>query len=250
MSLQLPEALRHVLPVARWEPWQAGRDGAALWRSSRYVIKVQPLRPAPAGSLRDERERLRWFAGRLPVPALVGYAEEAGQEYLAMTRLPGIPLRHPDALLHPERVVDLLARALRELHALPVRDCPFNMSLPVVLRAAAERASAASPESQGALAQRQKLAEALRERPAREDLVVTHGDAVLDNFILDGEWLTGMVDVGRAGLADRHTDLALAYASLHARLGAQVAETFLDQYGRALIDAGKLDYYRRLGELA
>ncbi|MDL2343320.1 aminoglycoside 3'-phosphotransferase [Deinococcus sp. MIMF12] len=251
----LPDALRRVLPAARWEPVTGGRSGAGVWRSQKYVVKVQPRGGLPVSTLLQERERLRWLAGRVPVPTVVGYEVTPTHEFLAMTRLPGIPMSHPDALLHPERVVDLLARALRELHALPGRDCPFTMTLPVTLRLARERVEAGEvdesdfdDERQGWTAAR-VWNELVRTRPGEEDVVVTHGDPCLPNLILNGEYVEGFVDVGRAGLADRHADLALTHRSLTGNLSRDHAERFLDLYGRALVDERKLAYYRLLDEL-
>ena len=141
-SLILPGPLRRVLPAARWERVTLGQSGAGVWRSTKYVVKVQERGGTPVTTLQQERERLRWFQGRVPVPQVVGYEVTPEHEYLAMTRLPGIPLSDPDATLHPERVVTLLARALRELHALPIRECPFRMTLDVTLRLAREQVQA------------------------------------------------------------------------------------------------------------
>ena len=94
------------------------------------------------------------------------------------------------------------------------------------------------------------LARLVKQRPQTEDVVVTHGDACLPNFIVQGEYVEGLVDVGRAGLADRHTDLALAVRSIRRNLGARWVDPFLDTYGRELVDGGKLEYYAALDELA
>lgn len=254
MTLTLPDALRRVLPAARWERVTHGESGAGVWRSQRYVVKVQARGGLPASSLLQERERLRWLAGRVPVPTVVGYERAETHEYLAVTRLPGLPMSDPDALLHPGRVVSLLARALRELHALPVRECPFTMTLPVTLRLARERVAAGlvdetdfDDERRGRSAA-EVFSELVRTRPDSEDLVVTHGDACLPNLIVSGEYVEGFVDVGRAGIADRHADLALAHRSLTRNLGPEYAERFLDTYGRPLVNERKLAYYRLLDE--
>ena len=250
----LPDSLRRVLPAARWEAVTDGQSGAGVWRSSRFVLKIlnrtQLDRPLHAEAL-----RLRWAAGRIPVPTVVAYDVDGEREYLATTRIPGLPLHHPDALLHPERVTDLLARALRELHAQPVRDCPFNASLNVRLREAREHVAAGAvdesdfdDERAGWTAQ-QVWNEALRTRPGGEDLVLTHGDACLPNLILDGEFIGGFVDVGRLGIADRHADLGLAHRSLSFNIGPDAAEHFLDIYGRELVNVEKLKYYCLLDEL-
>ncbi|ACO47191.2 putative kanamycin kinase (aminoglycoside 3-phosphotransferase) (neomycin-kanamycin phosphotransferase) [Deinococcus deserti VCD115] len=253
--LALPESLKRVLPAARWERVSLGESGAGVWRSTRYVVKVQTRSAAPVSTLQQERERLRFFAGRVPVPRVIGYETHGDTEYLAMTRVPGIPMSDPDATLHPERVVTLLARALRELHALPLRDCPFNMTLAYTLHVARERVEAGVVDEADFDSHRQGRSavsvfnELVRCRPETEDLVVTHGDACLPNFIISGEFVEGLVDVGRAGLADRHADLALAWRSVQYNLGETYAGMFLDLYGPALVDQSRLDYYALLDEL-
>ncbi|WP_425146003.1 APH(3') family aminoglycoside O-phosphotransferase [Deinococcus sp.] len=250
----LPESLRRILPAVRWETVSDGLSGAGVWRSSRFVLKVMERRTLDR-PLHAEALRLRWAAGRIPVPELVAYEVDEEREYLAMTRLPGMALHHPDALLHPERVTELLARALRELHALPLRDCPFNASLGVRLREAREQVEAGRVDEADFDAERagwtaaQVWNELLRTRPAGEDLVLTHGDACLPNLLLDGEYIAGFVDVGRLGIADRHADLSLAHRSLSFNIGPEMAERFLHIYGRELVDPAKLKYYRLLDEL-
>lgn len=253
----IPDALKSVLPAARWEEVRVGRSGDRVYRSSRHVLKVRARDEVelPFQTLFAERERLRWLRGRVPVPAVAAYHADASHEYLATERVRGIDLSHPDAALHAERNTDLLARALRELHALPVRDCPFDASLRVRLAEARARVDAAlvdesdfDEERLGRTA-RSVYDELLRTRPEREDLVVTHGDASLPNVIVSGEFVEGFVDVGRSGIADRHTDLALAARSVEYNYGAPYAELFLDTYGRALVDPAKLAYYRLLDEM-
>lgn len=254
-SLDLPDALRRTLPAARWERVTLGQSGAGVWRSSRFVVKVQARADTPVTTLQQERERLRWFQGRLPAPQVVAFEVTPEREYLAMTRLPGIPLSDPDATLHPERVVNLLARALRELHALPLRDCPFRMTLDVTLRLAREQVQAGNVDETDFDDERagrtavSVFNDLVRTRPAAEDLVVTHGDACLPNFILNGTHLAGVVDVGRAGIADRHADLALAWRSTRHNLGDDWAERLLDEYGRDLVDMDRVAYYTLLDEL-
>jgi streptomycin 3"-kinase len=55
----------------------------------------------------------------------------------------------------------------------------------------------------------------LRLEPEAADRVVCHGDLCLPNILLDPETLevSGFVDLGRLGVADRHADLSLLLAS-------------------------------------
>lgn len=245
-KLELPEGLRRVLPAARWERLESDETVVQVWRSQRYQVKVRALAEASGSSLQQERERLRWLIGRIPLPELVGHEVTDTHEYLATTRLRGIPLDHPDALLHSERLVSLLARALREIHALPLRECPFDMSLRRQLALARHGIQTQAIQLEHAVALFNELA---RQRPSTEDLVVTHGQAVLSSFVVHGEWLEGVLNVGTLGIADRHVDLTCAYQSIKKHLNEALAEQFLDNYGRELVQSERLEYYRKLEEL-
>ena len=63
--------------------------------------------------------------------------------------------------------------------------------------------------------------------------------------------VTGVIDVGRLGVADRWSDLALTTRSLEGDLnpqyGAGAADRFLNRYG-VPHDPGKNDFYRLLDE--
>ena len=252
MPLTLPPELRKILPAARWED-VSGESGARVWRSQKYIVKVQAL--GRLESLRTEQTKLRWLVGRIPVPYVIAYATDEASEYLVTARLPGLPLHHPDALLHARRNAALLARVLRELHALPIRECPFNESLAVKLRQARERVQLGlvieADFDEGRLGQSaaQLLAQLVRTRPASEDLVVAHGDACLPNFLVAGEYIEGVLDVGRLGIADRHIDLVCALYSLRRNAHEDAAEYFLNTYGREFVDPVKLEYYQLLSGL-
>ena len=267
MKPNWPPELRTILPAARWED-VSGESGAQVWRSQKYIVKVQAL--GRLESLRTEQTKLRWLAGRVPVPRVIAYATDEASEYLVTARLPGVALHHPDALLHARRNAALLARALRQLHALPIRECPFNESLAVKLRWARERVQLGLVDEADFDAERlgqsaaQVLVKLVRTRPASEDLVIAHGDACLPNFLVSGEYIEGVLDVGRLGIADRHQDLALACRSLRRNEDDDVVEHgldqhgldqygldqhFLDTYGRELVDPAKLEYYQTLDEL-
>ena len=43
---------------------------------------------------------------------------------------------------------------------------------------------------------------------------MSHGDFCLPNFLLKDDSLTGVIDLGRAGVADKWCDIALCYRSL------------------------------------
>ncbi|HHV41510.1 MAG TPA: phosphotransferase [Clostridiaceae bacterium] len=94
--------------------------------------------------------------------------------------------------------------------------------------------------------------ESIRTRPLDEDLVFTHGDYCLPNIVVSNDNLSGFIDLGRAGVADRHQDLALAARSLRHNMGSQgsgLTSLFFHEYGIRHIDSQKIHYYILLDEL-
>jgi aminoglycoside 3'-phosphotransferase II len=85
-------------------------------------------------------------------------------------------------------------------------------------------------------------------RPSSEDCVFVHGDYCLPNIFFKGDRLTGFVDLGRCGMADRYQDLALLCRSLKYNLGKDMVKVVTDVYGRGLLDPERLDYYCLLDE--
>lgn len=82
-----------------------------------------------------------------------------------------------------------------------------------------------------------------------EDLVFTHGDYCFPNIICKDAHISGIVDLGRAGIADRYQDIALFLRSFSSNMGKPDIQTFLDHYGLIeRFDEKKASFYRKLDE--
>jgi aminoglycoside phosphotransferase len=252
-------ALRQVFPQIRdYEP-----EGVTIGRSASAVYRlVAPNMPTlflktaadvDAEELIGEHDRLRWLAGRVPVPRVVGFAVDAHQAYLLTEGLPGINAAEVPARLRPQVTVQF-AVELRKLHSVDPGDCPFDRTLAQVLPAARARAMAGRVDGAAFDVERrgytaiELLGPLYDERPEFEDVVVTHGDACLPNVIFDDGTFGGFVDCGRCGRADRYQDLALAVRSIDSNFGGHFSAEFLDAYGIDCVGAEKLSYYQRVDE--
>jgi aminoglycoside phosphotransferase len=86
-------------------------------------------------------------------------------------------------------------------------------------------------------------------QPPDEDLVVTQGDACWPNLILRPDGKVGIIDLGRAGVADRHQDLALFVRSAgHNFPDLSVRELVAAHYRLASLDERKVEFYQELDE--
>lgn len=90
-------------------------------------------------------------------------------------------------------------------------------------------------------------------RPQREELAVCHGDLCVPNVLFDPEpcAVSGVIDAGRLGVADRWVDLTIATRSLtssqNPQYGARAADRFLRGCGVAP-EPAKMEFYRLLDE--
>ena len=65
---------------------------------------------------------------------------------------------------------------------------------------------------------------------------------------LENERVSGFIDWGRAGVADKYQDLALAIRSISSNFGKEYVHFFLVGYGIADLDESKVDYYQLMDE--
>ena len=195
-----------------------------------------------AREVAGERARMIWLQGRLPVPQIHFFDVYNGMTYLLMSAIPGQDASQQTLPLSPDAITRLLAEGMHLFHSVPIDGCPFDQSLDKRIAAVRER-----PEPGGRVDE-SDFDNLLRTRPASEDLVFTHGDYCLPNILLDGQTprITGFVDLSRAGIADRHQDIALCARSLAYNLGEEWVPLLFDSYGREFIDPAKIAYYKLL----
>ncbi|MBC7302054.1 MAG: tetratricopeptide repeat protein [Nocardia sp.] len=237
LALPLPPVIEKLLgPAPAWSDEHEGRDGN-LVRSGGYWIKRGPRAVA-------EHARLIWLRDNaIAVPEVAAFAEDVLVLVDAGSSLAG--------KADSTETGAQMGRALRALHELPVADCPFDACLDVTLARAHRNVvegfvdTADFDDDHRGLSPAEVLARLRQQRPATEDLVVTHGDFTPGNVLTGGL----LIDVAALGRGDRYRDLALAERDLAADSGIEAVAAFYAAYGLTEPDRTKLDYYRLLDEL-
>lgn len=254
--MTIPKKWRDQFPDALIEPQTIGESGADVFRlrcgnGEDLFLKSEPI--GPLAELPDEIERLRWLRqSNLPGPAVLDVLTEHYRHWLLMSAVPGQDLASASDLSAPQ-VIRLVASALRSLHQVPIAQCPFDHSLEHRIAAAGNRVNAGLVDETDFDDQRlgraatDVFAELLSTRPAAHDLVVTHGDACLPNFMAEGDHFSGFIDCGGLGVSDRYQDLALAARSIERNLGVAWVAPFFEQYGVAP-DQQRIAFYCLLDE--
>jgi aminoglycoside 3'-phosphotransferase-2 len=251
--LKTPPSWQARLAGYRWSAQDIGCSEADVFRldaDGRPSLFVKREPEAPLAELRGEAERLRWLAAAgIACAPVLDLAAFDGHDWLLLGALPGRDLLASG--IEPAAGIGLLAQALRALHALDPRSCPFDHRPGVRIAHARARMAAGLVDEDDLDDDNQGLApELLFARledmaPQSEDLVVTHGDACLPNLIVDdaGRW----IDCGRLGVADRWQDLALAARDIGEEWGQAWVAPFLRAYGVGA-DGAKISFYRLLDE--
>lgn len=239
----LPASLADQL--AEYQPDQVlgGHSGTQIYRLTQpgqatlYLkIGAQDLRAA----LADEAARLVWLQNKVPVPQVHYFSETETGAYLLISEVSGMDTSDKAYADDLPTMVRLLGEGLRCFHQVPIDDCPFDETLAVTLARARQRTEAG-------FAPADRLAELESKRPATEELVLTHGDYCLPNVLLHEGQVSGFIDLGRVGIADRYQDLALAVRSLEYNFGPGWAPQFFTAYG-IVPDWAKVEFYQLLDE--
>lgn len=255
---EVPACLMALIGVRSRTPQASGESGAAVYRlhgGNEGDLYLKYGRGPIADDVTDEMTRLRWLAGRLPVPAVRGFFALPDEAWLLTDAIPGRPAYDLLANEPDQRpaVVDALARFLLHLHALPVEECPFDSGHFLRLTHARKRLEAGLVDTDDFDEDRQGWTADMvwdgmtRMLPITADPVVTHGDFSLDNILLQEGEVTGCIDVGRAGIADRYQDIAILWNCL-GEFGPNLQRRFLHAYGIDRLDERKLRFHLMLDE--
>ena len=262
--IYIPERIQKIVGNEKYRKNAVGMSGSAVLEYDSYVLKIQPHTPETD----NERDMVSWLGGRLPVPEIAAYQVEDGRAYTLMTRIKGDMLCAEEYLRNPAGLLSLAAEGLKLLWSIDVKDCPCRVSrLQERLKAARRNVENGmvdmdnvEPDTFGAngFAGPEELLEWLEQNQPREDIVLTHGDFCLPNIFAGQGHVTGFIDLGKMGPADRWQDIAIAMRSLEHNLsgkyhngipfGSFEPRRFLEELG-VEPDEKKNRYYMLLDEL-
>lgn len=219
--LRPPESIRRRIGTLPLKPNTVGRSDTRVFQVGDMHLKVGPV-----GTLERSAAMQDYFHRKGLSSALFEYARHGGQDWLLMETVHGVPAYDPSLREDMPRLARQLGEIIRLLHETSVDNCPYADVNDRMLDAYEKECGYVFRGDASLL---------------KKD-VLLHGDACLPNIFMDRERFYGFVDLGDAGLGDRHFDLYWAAWSMRYNFKtAEYEDDFLDAYGRDVIDADRLE---------
>ncbi len=218
-TLYLPESIRRLVAGLPYTVNETGMSGSKVLMFPELALKIGSHSVLTDGMV----QAMRWLEGKLPVPRIVRFEKDGEKEYLLMTRLPGKMACDKAYLDRPDLLLPLLAEALRMLWAVDISGCPISRTLDGELahaRFSLENGrvdfSRCEPETfgPGGFKNPEALLAWLENNKPPLETAFSHGDCCLPNIFFDGNRVSGFIDLGDAGVADKWRDISLCFRSL------------------------------------
>ncbi|RJX26070.1 MAG: aminoglycoside 3'-phosphotransferase [Acholeplasma sp.] len=251
-----PKAIHTLISNLHWtkDTIGMGNSHVRLFIEKPWVLKI--FHDCDQGH--REIALLRWLdEQKIPVPKIIETAEDKKYVYLLMTKLEGLMSCDPMMVKKPEMVIDLLADGIKRLQRINIQDCPFSLTIKDRLKIAKTYLEKGEVDMdtwdtdiiKGRFQTPQELYTYLENHQPKEDLVFVHGDYCLPNIFIKEDTLSGFLDLGLAGIADKHLDLAICMRSIKYNFETdQHKELFFSKFD-FVVDEKKIDYYLLLDEL-
>lgn len=200
-----------------------------------------------------EQKIYNWLKNKLSVPSVVESYNSDEYDYLLLTEAKGIMAADDKMLIEPTHTINSLAKGIKELQKIVIKDCPFDSTIEYKLEKAKKRIEKGLVSLEGSVdcggfKTPQEIYDFLVKNKPTENLVFTHGDYCLPNVLIDGKDIS-FIDLGRAGIGDIWQDIALCVRSLKHNFGTNKYSKLFFEYLEMEPDYDKINYYILLDEL-
>lgn len=218
-SMFLPEKIRKLIVDDKYEIDNIGMSKASVLTYGNKILKVQDNNE----EAENEYNMFQYLQGKLPVPLIYAHEISDGKSYLLMNKCVGEMACFHEYMNKPDVLCKLLANGLKGLWSIDISDCPSDQRLSCKLAKAAYNVENGlvdldnvEPDtfSEKGFKNPAALLQWLYENKPEEELVLSHGDYCLPNIFGIDDKVTGYIDLGKTGIADKWCDIALCYRSL------------------------------------
>ena len=258
----LPERIEKLVADEVYKADDIGMSGASVLFFGDKILKVQEC----SEESENEYRMMLYLQGKLPVPTVYAHETEGGKSWLLMSKCQGQMACAHEYMADTGTQCKLLADGLKRLWGIDISDCPSDQRLAHKLEQAEYNIENGlvdldnvEPDTFGEkeFKDPEALLQWLYANMPKEEPVLSHGDYCLPNLFGMGERVTGYIDLGKTGIADKWCDIAICYRSLsHNYSGKYKGKTYSDYDDMLLFrelgiepDWEKIRYYILLDEL-
>jgi len=121
----LPEEIRKHIEGREYTIDDIGKSGSKILIFNDLVLKITDK----SSDDKDAVEMMRWLEGKLPAPKVISFVEDDHHRYLLMTRIRGKMSCDKYYMEHPNELISLLAKAIKMLWSIDIKDCPVIKDL-------------------------------------------------------------------------------------------------------------------------
>lgn len=260
----LPDEINRLVKAKEYKINDIGMSDSEVRIYDDYVLKIHPC----SDETDNEYAVVKWLAGKVQIPAIPAYCVKNGVAFTLMSKIEGKMLSSNEYIENSDLVIQLVAQGLKQLWKTDVKQSPCQISkLSERLKAAEYNVlhdlvdiDNAEPKTFGVngFKDPKELLNWLMVNQPDEDIVLTHGDYCLPNIFAIENNISGYIDLGKMGPADRWQDIAIAIRSLDHNFDGRYsngkrifdfkAHMLLEKLGIEF-DKQKYQYYILLDEL-
>jgi len=258
----LPESIKKLIGNEGYSIDKVGMSTSTVILFKDKILKIQESHE----EWDNEYNMMKWLQGKLPVPKVLGFERENGKDFLLMTKIPGEMSCDHQYMKDPVLLTTILAEALQMLWKVDISNCPYSCNVEKKLHRAKYAIEhnlvdmddvEADTFGEKGFKNPNDLLEWLIANKPEEELALSHGDFCLPNIFLLNKKVSGFIDLGNAGIADKWQDIALCYRSLLHNFHGKYTEKTYDGFKKDLLfeklgiepDWNKIRYYILLDEL-
>jgi len=217
--MEFPDKLSYFIGNKSAEIDNISMSGAAVYLFDNMVLKVQN----DSLEADNEYKMMRWLVGKLPVPEVIEYVKTNKLSYLLMSKCSGKSACDDTIMSKPKKLTQLFADTLNQLWNINTNDCPVYATLEQKLQIAENNVihglvdkDDCEPDTFGKqFKDPEALLYWLKENHPEEEPVLSHGDLCLPNIFFNDGRLSGLIDLGRSGRADKWCDITICNRSLN-----------------------------------
>ena len=240
---------------------RTGLSGSTVAIYEDFVLKSEPI----SGESENHLAMLLWLDGKISAPRVLETVQLDGFRWTLMTKISGEMACADGYRADPHRLVRVLADAMKRLWSVDVSGCPVDQSpsaklerARVIVEKGLVNMELVDPETFGenGFPSPAALLSWLESHAPDFEPVLTHGDFCLPNIFLETWKFSGFLDLGRSGVGDKWTDIALLWRTLRDNFGGHYGEAVHGFHPDELFEAleiekdeEKLRYYLLMDEL-